>query len=130
MSPLQPSTKRKTRSYPREFFVSLSVRDLQTEPALETPSVADRAKARDIAARLRASDDLIVKGQRGSLTVPRAIARSVLDLIDAHYGPTTDAMPDGYHHTDKDTLDKISAHSLQISGDIFLEMIRLINQRP
>jgi Zn-dependent M28 family amino/carboxypeptidase len=54
----------------------------------------------------------------------------VLDLIDAHYGPVTDAMPDGYHHTDKDTLDKISAHSLQISGDIFLEMIRLINQRP
>ena len=54
----------------------------------------------------------------------------VLDLIDAHYGPTTDAMPDGYHHTDKDTIDKISAHSLQISGDIFLEMIRLINQRP
>jgi glutaminyl-peptide cyclotransferase len=54
----------------------------------------------------------------------------VLDLIDAHYGPITDAMPDGYHHTDKDTLDKISAHSLQISGDIFLEMIRLINQRP
>ena len=54
----------------------------------------------------------------------------VLDLIDAHYGPTTDAMPDGYHHTDKDTLDKISARSLQISGDIFLEMIRLINQRP
>lgn len=54
----------------------------------------------------------------------------VLDLIDAHYGPTTDAMPDGYHHTDKDTIDKISAHSLQISGDIVLEMIRLINQRP
>jgi glutaminyl-peptide cyclotransferase len=54
----------------------------------------------------------------------------VLDLIDAHYGPITDAMPDGYHHTDKDTLDKISAHSLQISGDIFLEMIHLINQRP
>ena len=54
----------------------------------------------------------------------------VLDVIDAHYGPTTDAMPDGYHHTDKDTLDKISARSLQISGDIVLEMIRLINQRP
>src|ERR1700733_2450989 len=54
----------------------------------------------------------------------------VLDLIHAHYGPPPDAMPDGYHHTDKDTLDKISAHSLQISGDIFLEMIRLINQRP
>jgi glutaminyl-peptide cyclotransferase len=66
-------------------------------------------------------DDHLPFAQRG---VP------VLDVIDAHYGPTTDAMPDGYHHTDKDTLDKISAHSLQISGDIFLEMIRLINQRP
>jgi glutaminyl-peptide cyclotransferase len=54
----------------------------------------------------------------------------VLDVIDAHYGPATDATPDGYHHTDQDTLDKISARSLQISGDIFLEMIRLINQRP
>jgi glutaminyl-peptide cyclotransferase len=66
-------------------------------------------------------DDHIPFAQRG---VP------VLDFIDAHYGPTTDAMPDGYHHTDKDTLDKISAHSLQVSGDLFLEMIRLINQRP
>ena len=54
----------------------------------------------------------------------------VLDLIDAHYGPATATTPDGYHHTDQDTLDKISAHSLQISGDILLELIRLINQRP
>ncbi len=54
----------------------------------------------------------------------------VLDLIDAHYGPWTQATPDGYHHTAQDTLDKISAHSLQISGDILLELIRLINQRP
>jgi glutaminyl-peptide cyclotransferase len=66
-------------------------------------------------------DDHLPFAQRG---VP------VLDVIDAHYGPVTSALPDGYHHTDKDTLDKISAHSLQISGDIFLEMIRLINQRP
>ncbi len=55
---------------------------------------------------------------------------AVLDMIDAHYGPMTDATPDGYHHTAQDTLDKISAKSLQISGDLFLEMIRLINQRP
>ncbi|MDQ2832512.1 MAG: M28 family peptidase [Acidobacteriota bacterium] len=52
----------------------------------------------------------------------------VLDFLDAHYGPVTSATPDGYHHTDQDTLDKISAHSLQISGDLLLEMIRLINQ--
>jgi Zn-dependent M28 family amino/carboxypeptidase len=54
----------------------------------------------------------------------------VLDFIDAHYGPSTDATPDGYHHTAQDTLDKISAKSLQISGDILMELIRLINQRP
>jgi glutaminyl-peptide cyclotransferase len=53
-----------------------------------------------------------------------------LDFIDAHYGPATASSPDGYHHTAEDTLDKISAHSLQISGDILLEMIKLINQRP
>ena len=66
-------------------------------------------------------DDHLPFAQRG---VP------VLDMIDAHYGPWTEATPDGYHHTAQDTLDKISAKSLQISGDILLELIRLINQRP
>jgi glutaminyl-peptide cyclotransferase len=66
-------------------------------------------------------DDHLPFAQRG---VP------VLDVIDAHYGPATNATPDGFHHTEQDTLDKISAHSLQISGDIFLEMIHLIDQRP
>jgi glutaminyl-peptide cyclotransferase len=66
-------------------------------------------------------DDHLPFAQRG---VP------VLDVIDAHYGPATNAMPDGYHHTDQDTLDKISARSLQISGDLLFEMIHLINQRP
>jgi glutaminyl-peptide cyclotransferase len=66
-------------------------------------------------------DDHLPFAQRG---VP------VLDVIDAHYGPVTNTAPDGYHHTAQDTLDKISAKSLQISGDLFLEMIRLINQRP
>ena len=66
-------------------------------------------------------DDHLPFAQRG---VP------VLDVIDAHYGPVTEASPDGYHHTAQDTLDKISAKSLQISGDLFLEMIHLINQRP
>jgi glutaminyl-peptide cyclotransferase len=53
----------------------------------------------------------------------------VLDIIDLDYGPPTQEHPEGgYHHTEQDTLDKISAHSLQISGDLFLEMIHLINQ--
>jgi glutaminyl-peptide cyclotransferase len=52
-----------------------------------------------------------------------------LDVIDVDYGPHTNATPDGYHHTAQDTIDKISPKSLQISADLFLETIRLINQR-
>lgn len=52
-----------------------------------------------------------------------------LDMLDAHYGPNTAELPDGYHHTAQDTIDKISAHSLQISSDLTLEMVKLINQR-
>lgn len=47
-----------------------------------------------------------------------------IDLIDLNYGPN-----DSYHHTAQDTLDKISAHSLMIDGDVIMETIRLINQR-
>jgi glutaminyl-peptide cyclotransferase len=63
-------------------------------------------------------DDHIPFKQRG---VP------VLDLIDIDYGPHNDQLPDGYHHTAQDTIDKISPKSLQISADLFLELIRLIN---
>ena len=52
----------------------------------------------------------------------------VLDIIDMDYGPHTMTLPDGYHHTAFDTIDKISARSLQIAGDLFLEMVRLIDQ--
>jgi Zn-dependent M28 family amino/carboxypeptidase len=53
----------------------------------------------------------------------------VLDVIDLEYGPPTGEHPEGgYHHTALDTLDKVSAHSLQIAGDLVVEMIRLINQ--
>ncbi len=55
----------------------------------------------------------------------------VLDIIDLDYGPPTNERPEGgYHHTELDTLDRISPRSLQIAGDLFLEMIHLINQRP
>jgi Zn-dependent M28 family amino/carboxypeptidase len=47
-----------------------------------------------------------------------------IDIIDINYGPNN-----SYHHTDKDTLDKISAHSLTIDGDVFMETIRLIDLR-
>lgn len=47
-----------------------------------------------------------------------------VDVIDLNYGPNN-----SYHHTAQDTMDKVSAHSLTIDGDVFLETIRLINQR-
>ncbi len=47
-----------------------------------------------------------------------------IDVIDLDYGPN-----DSYHHTVQDTLDKVSAHSLTIDGDVFLETIRLIDAR-
>jgi len=47
-----------------------------------------------------------------------------IDVIDLDYGPNN-----SYHHTAQDTLDKISAHSLTIDGDVFMETIRLIDQR-
>ncbi len=47
-----------------------------------------------------------------------------IDVIDLDYGPNN-----SYHHTAQDTMDKISAHSLTIDGDVFLETIRLIDLR-
>jgi Zn-dependent M28 family amino/carboxypeptidase len=63
-------------------------------------------------------DDHLPFVQRG---VPSA------DVIDVNYGPHDAEHPDGWHHTPEDTLDKISAKSLTISGEVFLESIRLLN---
>jgi Zn-dependent M28 family amino/carboxypeptidase len=47
-----------------------------------------------------------------------------IDIIDINYGPNQ-----SYHHTDKDTMDKLSAHSLTVDGDVILETVRLIGLR-
>jgi glutaminyl-peptide cyclotransferase len=47
-----------------------------------------------------------------------------IDVIDLDYGPNN-----SYHHTSQDTMDKVSAHSLTMDGDVFLETIRLLNLR-
>ena len=66
-------------------------------------------------------DDHIPFKQRG---VP------VLDIIDLDYGPPTDEHPEGgFHHTEKDTMDKLSATSLQVSADLFLDVVHLLDQR-
>lgn len=47
-----------------------------------------------------------------------------IDVIDLDYGPNN-----SYHHTAQDTIDKVSARSLTIDGDVLFETIRLVNQR-
>jgi glutaminyl-peptide cyclotransferase len=47
-----------------------------------------------------------------------------IDVIDLDYGPNN-----SYHHTVQDTIDKVSARSLAIDGDVFMESIKLISQR-
>ena len=54
--------------------------------------------------------------------VQRGVAS--IDVIDLDYGPDN-----SYHHTAQDTMDKISARSLTIDGDVFMETIRLVDQR-
>lgn len=54
----------------------------------------------------------------------------VLDIIDLDYGPPTKEHPEGgFHHTELDSIDKVSARSLQISADLFLEVIRLVDAK-
>jgi len=47
-----------------------------------------------------------------------------VDIIDMNYGPD-----DSYHHTSKDTIDKVSAKSLGIVGDTVMQTIAMLDQR-
>jgi glutaminyl-peptide cyclotransferase len=51
-----------------------------------------------------------------------------LDVIDFQYGTAAD--PEAFHHTDQDTMDKLSVASLQVAADMFLDLVKLIDQRP
>jgi Zn-dependent M28 family amino/carboxypeptidase len=51
-----------------------------------------------------------------------------LDVIDFEYG--TVANPEAFHHTELDTMDKLSVASLQVSADLFVDLVKLINERP
>ncbi|MGH9668372.1 MAG: M28 family peptidase, partial [Bryobacteraceae bacterium] len=48
---------------------------------------------------------------------------NAVDLIDFDYGPN-----EAYWHTGKDTMDKISAHSLQVVGDVLVETIKRLDR--
>ncbi|HEX4771050.1 MAG TPA: M28 family peptidase [Bryobacteraceae bacterium] len=48
---------------------------------------------------------------------------NALDIIDYDYGPQN-----SYWHTAADTMDKLSAHSLQVVGDVVMEMVEEIER--
>ena len=48
----------------------------------------------------------------------------VIDLIDYTYGYNN-----VFHHTPEDTIDKLSAQSMAITGDVVMETIELLDQR-
>ena len=48
---------------------------------------------------------------------------NVIDLLDLDYGPNR-----AYWHTGQDTVDKISAHSLQVVGDVVLDLVRELDK--
>jgi glutaminyl-peptide cyclotransferase len=66
-----------------------------------------------------------VTGMGGDDHIPFAQSGvPVADIIDFTYGYNN-----AFHHTIEDTIDKLSPKSLQITGDVTLETIRLISGR-
>lgn len=49
---------------------------------------------------------------------------NAIDIIDLHYGPNG-----AYWHTAQDTMDKLSAHSFQVVGDVVLALVKQLEQR-
>jgi hypothetical protein len=95
-------------------------RDGNSTPWLEdllTKAAKDTGHVAYVTAQGQAiEDDHLPFKQRG---VP------VLDVIDYEYG--TPGNPEAYHHTAQDTMDKLSAQSLQVSADLFVELVKLVN---
>lgn len=51
----------------------------------------------------------------------------VVDVVDAHFGPMPGDGMGAYHHTNHDTMDKVSAHSLTVVGKTILLAVQLID---
>ncbi len=78
----------------------------------------------DVAARLASSR--YFQNQEGYILddhMPfRELGVSAVDLIDFNYGPNN-----SWWHTDKDTMDKLSAHSFEVVGAVVLETIKALD---
>src|SRR3712207_7768950 len=70
---------------------------------------------------------MIRRPPRSTLFPYTTLFRSVIDVIDFDYGPPVQnggPLPaPTYHHTLQDTIDKLSARSLQIVGDVATALV-------
>jgi glutaminyl-peptide cyclotransferase len=55
----------------------------------------------------------------------RRLGVNAIDLIDFDFGPGN-----SYWHTPKDTMDKLSAHSLEVVGSVVLETLKRLDRNP
>jgi len=99
----------------REQYSTPWVEDLVYQAAKNTGHAGNFFKSKNYI-----EDDQLPFVQRG---VPTA------DIIDMDYGPHDSSHPDGWHHTPEDTVDKLSVNSLQTSGDVLTECLKLLNSR-
>ena len=85
-----------------------------------------RAEVQKIAAKL--GDSKFFRTEPGGIDDDHKpfgdLGVSVIDIIDLDYGPNG-----SYWHTAQDTMDKLSAHSLQVVGDVVLELVKELEQR-
>ena len=57
---------------------------------------------------------------------------AAVDVVDARYGrmgPGFDSMGE-FHHANTDTMDKVSAHSLEVVGRTILRTVELLDKQP
>jgi hypothetical protein len=93
---------------------------VEDNSAQRAPDVVNRVWSK---AEAMGRGDVFVRRSAGAITddhVPLLDAGlKVIDVIDLDYGPGN-----SYHHTLQDTMDKISAQSLKIVGDVALALLR------
>ncbi|MGH9487329.1 MAG: M28 family metallopeptidase [Terriglobales bacterium] len=53
----------------------------------------------------------------------------VVDVVDARFGPMPGDGMGAYHHTDQDTMDKVSAHSLKVVGRVVLQAVEMLDRQ-
>ena len=86
-------------------------------------SASLRERVKTIAAKLGYSGSFRFESAIDDDHKPFAdLGTNVIDLIDLDYGPNN-----SYWHTADDTVDKLSAHSFQVVGEITVELVKQLD---